>query len=180
MLPRDIFARALEFPKDFPNDAFDPENYFQFSAMGKGSADYALSVASRFQLGTVEAVHSYGLAVVEAKNARYTLDKGVEPDPRKKYVGFYDFFAECIESVTFKTYNVRMKWRPENGRDAHFQVELLWTGADGKEARKKDRRRAVQALYDGCFGPEILPIAHFDVELAPAIANLPSKRCTHL
>ena len=177
MLPKDIFARALEFPKDFPDNALDPENYFQFSAMGKGSSDYALSIASRFQLRTPDAVHSYGEAVVEAKNARYILDKGVEPNPRKKYVGFYDFFAECIQRVVFQTYILRMKWRPENGQDAHFQVELLWTGADGKEARKKDRRRAVQALYDGCFGPEILPSAHFDDELAPAIANLPSKPC---
>ena len=175
MLPKDVFARSLEFPKNFPDDTLDPENFFQFMPFSKGSFDYALSVASRFQLANVSDVHEYGLAVVEAKNAREASEKGVDPDPRRKYVGFYEFFAECIIDISFDAYNCRIKWKPENNQDAHFQVELLWCGIGGDKVRKKDRRAARTALFDGCFGPEVLASANEDEDLVRSIANLPIK-----
>lgn len=175
MLPRDVFARTLEFPKDFSGDTIDPESLFQFSAMKKGGADYAMSVASRFQLCAVDMVHRYGLAVVEAKNARHRLEKGVDPDPRKKYVGFYDFFAECVDGFILKTYKPRIKWRPEVGQKAHFQLELIWDGLGDKNLRKDDRRAASRALFDSCFGPEIFADAQEDSDLAGCIASLETK-----
>lgn len=175
MLPKDVFARTLEHPKDFSGDTIDPENFFQFTAMQKGSTDYAMSVASRFQLSSVDLVHEYGVAVVETKNARHKLEKGADPDPRKKYVGFYDFFAECVASFILSTYRSQIKWRPEVGQQAHFQVELIWDGLGDKNLRKDDRRAASRALYDSCFGPEVFFGAHEDIDLATCIANLEAK-----
>lgn len=171
MLPYDVFARTIENPKDFNNDRLDRENFLKFDQVGEGN-DYVMSVASRFQLREHSQVHEYGEAVVAIKNARYAAEKGFLPNPLKRYIGFYDFFANTVLQLRLETYRTEIRYRPENGQTAHFQVELLWNGNGSSKARKDCRRAVREAISDGCFGPVISPDAQADPDLAGPISTL--------
>lgn len=172
MLPRDVFCRSIEFPKDFPAEVLDLENFFLFQAEGE---NYVLSVASRFLLRTLGQVHEYGRGVVSEKNEKRPLSRELDRPDLRKYVGVYEFFAGCIMDLDSKEYTSSIRWKPEGGRDEHFQVELIRVGDGSEGARKKARRRARQALSDGCFGPEICPTAMNDEDLKDLVVNLPRK-----
>lgn len=171
MLPYDIFARTMENPKDFRSDRLDRESFLTFSSVGKNN-DYVMSVVSRFQLHEDSKVHEYGEATVAMKNSRYAEANGYFPDPMKRYIGFYDFYAKSVLSLDLETYSTDIRYRPEHGQTAHFQVELSWNGSGGDKARKNCRRRVRDAISDGCFGPVISPAAQDDPDLAGPISVL--------
>ncbi|WP_289150357.1 hypothetical protein [uncultured Salipiger sp.] len=170
MLPKDRFARSIEHPKDFSSDTIDQEQYFQLGEKPNGV--YVLSVSSRFILREDEKIHDYGRKVVAMKNERFAKEKGHDPSPLKKYIGFYEIFEECANACTDNNYNAVIRWVPENGLDAHFEVQLLPIGDGSAKQRKKSRRRARQILFDNKFGPEICRIAALDGDLKDAISNL--------
>jgi hypothetical protein len=172
MLPKDVFARSIEYPKDFSGGVLDQEQFFQFSEEEVRKNDYALSVASCWLLKTVEAVHEYGRFVADCKNVRYKELKGSGPNPMRRYVGSYSLFAEAIEGMSLSHYSVDLNWKPEEGQDAHFQIELTHNGSGGRKALKGDRRFARAALYDARFGPEICSIASNDDDLSEIISQL--------
>lgn len=171
MLPYDIFARTMENPKDFKDDRLDRESFLQFEQIEK-SNHYALSVASRFQLSEDSQVHAYGEATVATKNERYLAQNGSFPDPMKRYIGFYDFFAKSVLDLQLETYTPIIKYKPENGQTAHFQVEIYWNGKGGAKARKECRRKLREAISDGCFGPVVSPNVIGDQDLVGPISAL--------
>lgn len=172
MLPRDIFARSIEHPKDFSSNVLDQEQFFQFSESEVAKGDYALSVASRWLLRTEENVHKYGRFVAGCKNARFKAVKGTDPNPMRKYVGSYNLFAESIESLDLCHYRVGLRWKPEEGQDAHFQIELTHKGSGTRSNLKSNRREARAALFDARFGPDICKNASRDVELSDVVSQL--------
>ncbi|GGE17831.1 hypothetical protein GCM10011345_24530 [Gemmobacter megaterium] len=175
MLPYDIFARTMETPKDFKDDRLDRENFLKFDQIGK-SNDYVMSVASRFQLCEPSQVHEYGEATVAVKNNRYLALNGVFPDPMKRYIGFYDFYAKSALDLKLTTYTSMIKYRPEHGQTAHFQVEIYWNGLGSSRDRKECRRQMREAISDGCFGPTVSPEVIDDENLAGPIAALERRQ----
>lgn len=172
MLSRDIFARSIEHPKDFSNDVLDQEQFFQFSVSEVRKGDYALSVASRWLLRNLAGVHEYGRFVVDCKNARFRQSNGTDPNPMKKYVGSYNLFAGSIENLSLRHYQVGLRWKPEEGQDAHFEIELTHKGNGTKKELKKDRREARSALFDARFGPDICENAADDSDLSGLVSQL--------
>lgn len=172
MLPRDIFARSIEHPKDFPDHVLDHEQVFQFSETLEKNGKHALSVASKWLLRTTEAIHDYGRTIVEIKNDRYRETKGMDPDPLRKYVGSFYLFAKSIEGLELEKYKSELKWKPEAGQDAHFQIELTPHQIATAKELKKERRQVRQGLFDARFGPDICDIAKNDLSLRETINNL--------
>lgn len=172
MLPKDIFVRSIEHPKDFPSGVLDQEQFFQFSNDDLAPENYVLSVASRWLLRNIEGVHEYGRYVVQCKNERFFDRHGHGPDPMRKYLGSYSVFAESVDEVKLPNYRVDLRWKPENGQDAYFQIELILAGTGGNRTLKKDRREMRRALFDARFGPDICDIALADVAVSEVIADL--------
>lgn len=175
MLDGDKFSRMIEHPRAFTNGRLDPETYFQFIPTNTAKSVYALSVASKFILKTIDAVHSYGAGVAQEKNNRFLELNGHEPDPAVTYVGHYDLFLGSINRINLDYYSQGVRWVPENGRTAHFQIELYPSGNATKSQLKADRRKARAALFDVCMGPALCPDAVSNPELSAIIDELEAK-----
>ena len=172
MLPKDIFARSIEYPKDFKSDVLDQEQFLQFSKDEAKKENYALSVASRWLLRNVENVHIYGRFVAECKNDRYRAIHGTDPDPMRKYLGSYNLFTECIERLDLTHYGAELRWKPEQGQDAHFQIELVHNRKGSRTQLKRDRREARSVLFDCRFGPDLCEIAQQEGEYSEVLSQI--------
>lgn len=150
----DLLCRAVIFPKAWNNDIFDVEALLLFTS--EDSRRYALSLASRFLLQDLDGAHAYGCRAAAASNSRFREKNGREPNPIDEaahYLGFYDLRFEALTGLRLNHYSVSVRWRYENGEDAHFQVELDPTGTGSKAERRNDRT-AMKGLVALCLiGP---------------------------
>ncbi|MER9140321.1 hypothetical protein NKI20_29415 [Mesorhizobium sp. M0830] len=148
MLCDDIICRSILYPKSFPNDVFDAETLVKLDEIDGGS--YAISVASRFLLGSDDAAHKYGCRAAVASNTRFASRNGRLPEPDKEqvyYLGFYNLRAGAVQDVKLDCYLLGIKWKPENDEDAHFEIQLSAPGAGhSKKELKEDRKLARQLI----------------------------------
>lgn len=172
MLPKDRLARTIEHPKDFVTDRLDPEQYLQFDPLEAEKINYGVSVASRFILRNDQNLHNYGEKIVNGKNARYKLEKGHDPNPLKTYVGFSEFYAECVYQLQLTLYRQEIRWRPLGTDDAHFQVELYSRGVGTAKERRLERRFVSRAIFDASFGLTFSPSAVSNETLVECLESL--------
>lgn len=157
MFPEDKFCRAVLYPRFVVGGAFADEALLNFTKMDDGTC-YALSLASRFLLGTDEGAHRYGRHAAEVANARFADRLGRAPSPPTEkvyYLGFYDLVCKDVHHLPMNHYSVSLKWRPENGIDEHFQIEFQQknTGGTARE-RRSDRTAAIGILAKKMVGPQ--------------------------
>lgn len=154
MFPRDVVCRAIDYPQFANGAVLDEEQAFRLQALKWPKGDYGVSVASKFSLKSVEAVHEYGLDVVAKKNAR-----APHRFPQVSYLGFFELEHQQILAQQMELYDIAVKWRPEEGCQAHYQIELS-PGAAAAGATNADRRgersELARRLREVSAGPMLL------------------------
>lgn len=179
MLSNDLLCRTASYPKAFKGDIFDVEQFFRFDEQVGCGGTYAISVASKFQLGADEAVHAYGRDVARIQNARYIVANGRDPDPAVCYLAFYEGRFAIVHSIAMEFYRLHVKYRPVVKGDAHFQIEMWPTGAAcSRKQRRVDRTDASRAIANKFSGPCRMPhdcYALNELELASRLPNLPAQ-----
>ncbi|MEZ2329947.1 hypothetical protein AB6802_09500 [Mesorhizobium sp. RCC_202] len=155
MFPNDLLCRSILFPKSWPNDVFDIEALLRLDSVDKNV--HALSVASRYLLETVDGAHKYGCRAAVAGNKRLEEKNQRPPAPVAEaihYLGFYDMRYGAVTDISLNYYEIQIRWRFENGEDAHFQIELHPKSGDSTERQRKAERAAARALLATCLaGP---------------------------
>ncbi|NKI61759.1 hypothetical protein HCG46_26025 [Labrenzia sp. PO1] len=161
MQKEDIICRAAVFPKFVNGDIFDIEQFFNFQSYDSKKNLYITSVVSKFIAGSEKKVHAYGESVAEASNMRLNeqFQGNIPADKVCRYVGYYDIRYCDAVSVTMSYYSIRVKWRPENDCQAHFQIEMVQDHGETGNARQRrnDRTVAIYALSKLMMGPTRLP-----------------------
>lgn len=104
---------------------------------------YGLSVAPRGRFPTVEAVHSYGLRVAEAANARMAARKGTDltEEERCHYLGYYEFAYSTVLDLVKPRHTVGVTWVPEQDLDEHCEMFVRWNGLEATNKQRKQERR---------------------------------------
>lgn len=178
MLRGDLLCRAAIFPKFVNDDVFDEEQLFQPHKVNEKF--YAFSVTSRFCARTENEVHAAGKNTANIQNVAYLDRKGVEPDPRSEYLGYYELLAGVLHDVNMRCYSVSIRWNPEHGNTAHFQVEFHQTSPGTSDRdRRTDRRTAINDIAKRASGPVLMQAASYSQECAallPLLKDLGSGR----
>lgn len=123
-LPLDVFCRAAVFPRCVSAaDRLEDSALLQVS--GKGLGKRGISLASRYLCRDEDGVHDFGLRVaaegnLRLSNANVKLDDSCE----NLYLGYYSFYYKDYCSVSSGEANMRLYWKPENGDDRHFQIDI--------------------------------------------------------
>lgn len=165
MDPGQFVCRSAVHPKYMKEDVFDTSILFGFME-DKALGARVSSVTSRELLGSVPAVHKAGQIVAEKSNEREAarLETNLKRDPNYEirvfhYLGFYQI--ECTR-VGFNSdyHRVELNWRPEDGSDAHYQLEIYEdTKPPTRAEGRSDRNFLITMLADLLNGPELCPIA---------------------
>ncbi|MFC5038047.1 hypothetical protein [Tianweitania sediminis] len=139
----DVLCRAALFPRFIKDGVFDIETLMRFSTVEEDS-HYAMSVGSKFLLRTSDGVHNYGCAAAQIANDNFREKNGRDPEPLNEavhYLGFYELPFHSIKDVRGRLTNhhLSVRWVPEHGQDAHFQVELWKTVPAGARQLRRDR-----------------------------------------
>jgi hypothetical protein len=157
MLFDDLFCRAVLFPKAWPNNVFDVEALLRLDEISGADDRYAMSVGSRYILKDEVGAHYYGCATAEKSNQRLQRTAGRQLNTLGEtvhYLGFYDLRYGEVTEIKLTCYDVIIKWRPEDGEDAHFQVELVGKVGDWPKKQRKNERRDARAFLALCLdGP---------------------------
>jgi hypothetical protein len=176
MQQNDLASRCILYPKAFVSQSvFAPEAFFQFSQVGAAESHYALSVASRFILRTIDNAHEYGCRTAERINTGFERRAGRAPDAseRTHYLGLWDLRAGAIRSIELDCYRIQLRAFPEHGEKAHFQVELILANSNASsKARKKDRRVARTSLTMCLEGPAQRHVCDCDTEIAEELSAI--------
>ena len=156
MLKKDILCRAALYPKFVtPDGVFDPEKLL--SLHPENDQKYSMSVASKFMCRNDAGVHGYGCRAADLANERFVRDNGRDPEPFNEqihYLGYYEFYFADIELLPLEYYNAYCHWKPENGLEMHFQIDLEQNAKQSsKKQRRDDRRAAIGILFDCVSGP---------------------------
>lgn len=138
MLDSDYVCRSLMYPLCGDKNVFSEEAAFSFTNISDPNV-YCLSVGSRRLLKSVEGAHEFGKKIVRFKN--YAIEKSGAAKAKRYYLGFYDFYAEIVNGCVIESVIVRLRWKPENDMDEHFQVEVILN--DSGISEKKFRRLMV-------------------------------------
>lgn len=152
----DLFCRSVFFPSiALKHDFFSDEVLMQFDAADDES--YGLSVASRCMLVDEAGAHGYGCRTSDKKNERFERENGRKPNPEDEqrfYVGFYDLRPAYFSHIKLDHYSMSLRWVPEEGEDAHFEVRLDRVAGDFTDKKlKRDRKLARQLLSMCLIGP---------------------------
>jgi len=156
MLVDDLLCRAILYPRAWPADVFDVESLLQFSS-GVEKNSYVLSIASRFILGSELDAHRYGCRAAVAGNARFEEKNQRKPNPVREavhYLGFYDMKFGEVAKISLDHYDIAVRWRYENGENAHFQVEMDPKGGPASDRQRRNDRTVARGLLALCLiGP---------------------------
>lgn len=177
MRPDDLLCRSIHHPKAFPNGVFSDEALLLFVEGDNDS--YALSVGSRFILGSDDAAHQYGIRTAKVMNGRASARKGrpLNDDEVVHYLGLYDLRYEAVTQIKLSHYDVSVRWRLENGEHAHFEIELNPTSPASPKQRKNDRKDARTLLALCLRGPILFDGAPEDLRATqlqlPSLAEQP-------
>ncbi|MDX2483805.1 MAG: hypothetical protein QNK42_09140 [Pseudodonghicola sp.] len=99
------------------------------------------------------------------------LKKNIQRDPdyQKRvflYLGFYNLKSERVVEFSSDYYHVELNWRPEDGSEAHFQIEIFEnTKPPTKAEGRSDRNLLITLLGDVLSGPILCPDAANNSEL---------------
>jgi hypothetical protein len=89
------------------------------------------------------------------------------PEKRRAYLGFYDIHYPDLASVAFQYYRVGVRSVPEDGEDAHLEIELHSLRLDAKDKqRRADRSAGLKVLAKRLLGPTLMPNVTDDHVLA--------------
>lgn len=156
---RDVFARLALYPKFISpqSGVFDLAFLIKFVESEDGRWQ-AMSVVNRTELRDARDVHSYGCRAAKHADNDFTRRKGRPPDEETEahhYLGFYDFEWAAAKYAPVLYYEVSIRWKPEHGERAHFQVEMILPrGMVVSGAKKRKDRIAMRvALSSGLIGP---------------------------
>ncbi len=177
MQPHDIICRAVIYPRAINRDVFDEEQFLQFESLKDSNKTvYALSVVSYHLIRTCCEVHRYGETAAAAGNARLKAKRGYVPNEDERvYLGFYWLEYCDVLNVKMKFYGLHVKWRPEKGCDAHFQIEMRQDKFSGNRGeRKRDRLVATNRIWNLLYGPCVPEPA--SVKAQPFVQKLPARR----
>lgn len=179
MLNGDKLCRSALYPRCAKNGVFDEAALLQFSDVNRDGKTFALSLASRFILKTVDEAHGYGRRTATRANDGIKQRNGGEDpneDERVHYLGFYDMYYGDLQKVSLEHYRSNVRWYLENGEQAHFQMEwhLQTTLAPGNrtdKALRKDRSIARTVMASFLIGPfedpVVARVADFDLPTLP-------------
>lgn len=156
-IEKERFCRSIPYPQLWEEGVLALEALFRLSRIGQD--DWAISVASRYLLKSLDGAHSYGRYVVSKKNE-------VTSKERQTYIGFYDIFCTAVDEVQADHYAIDVRWRPEDGRKEHFQIEIISSGTGTRRERSSDRTRIIAGLAARVVGP------FFDPVVAPELEDI--------
>lgn len=142
MFPEDRIFRPVIHPKVCPAGVLDEDAYFQFRKIDNET--YRISVGSRFLARNIDGAHSFGLTVADAQDSSARRNKGLQGRVCY-YIGFYDATWGEIRQAETDTYYLELKWSPENGLDAHFNLSLCQKSTEKTKAQRKNDRLAIQS-----------------------------------
>lgn len=172
MMPGPSVCRAAVHPKYIKEEIFDRSVLFGF--VQDKRIDARVSSVTSWQLsGSDEAVHVAGRSIAEIANDREetNLERNVGRDPEYvkrvfHYLGFYNLTSDKVVEVSSDYYRVELNWRPEDGSDAHFQIEIFENSKPPSKAEgRSDRNLIVTLLGDLLLGPVLCPVAADNPEL---------------
>lgn len=153
MLDGDIYRRFIFYPTVFPSGIFDEGALFRFVEIEKDSV-FALSLTSKNLLPGEARVHEFGCQTAADQNANYHAAKGMEPDPKKSYLGYYEIFQWSVTSLSLVVMNLSLRRKTEHGNEAHFELALFPMPVQStKRQRNQDRRALQDYLAQGVMGP---------------------------
>lgn len=157
-------SRAVHYPQVFSSGVFDETALLQFRADDADKDDpertYRMSVVCRCMMPADEAVHAYGTKIEDKQNQRLQTDLGTPPplEKRRAYLGFYDILYPDLASVAFQYYRVGIRSVPEDGEDAHLEIQLHSLRLEAKDKqRRSDRSAALKTLAQRLVGPSLRP-----------------------
>lgn len=166
---RHVLCRCAIYPKfiDQTSGVFDEDQTFELVEVKRkvpGSEKrvrtgvYALSLASEELAPGETSVHLYGQKVAEIQNEEYKNRIGNHPDPKRAHVGYYTIFGESLYTQEVRHHSIRIRWEPEHGANAHFQVEAFCEDASvSKTARRNDRARITETIVRNLIEKKVLP-----------------------
>lgn len=156
MLPDDCVCRSVLYPRGFAQDDVFELATFMRADRRKGTDIFALSVGSRVLLKNDEGAHAYGQASAKVANEGLLERSGLEELPADQvvhYLGFYDIAYGDVLSTRSDWFWLDVRYRPEHGNDAHFEIELRERKGATRRQRKDDKALVELALASRLKGP---------------------------
>lgn len=172
MQPGEFVCRAAVHPKYKVGDVFDEVSFFNF-VRKKSKYPYMTSVTSFDIAGSEEEVHRAGREIADRSNEREQEKSERRPDyepQRFHYLGYYSLLSSEVHLFKSDYHRSEIHWRPEDGSNAHFHIELclidpsLSDSVDPDDL-KSDKDAMASLLADLMLGPTLCPIAAQDEEL---------------
>lgn len=173
MIAKDQLCRSIVHPKFMNAGVLDEEQFFQFGESKSEPGVYVVSIASAYILGSLDAIHEYGGGIAKASNDRFRMNTGQDPNPEACYLGFFHLRCREILNTDCEHYRISVKWQPELGCEAHFEIELSLSNSDAsKAARRSCRRKTAGKLHNQSLGPQLMSSASYTEEQMDCLRNL--------
>jgi hypothetical protein len=172
MEPGEFICRSAIHPKYRAHEIFDEVSLLSFMKRKK-KYPYVASVTSLAVAGSEEGVHVAGRAAAALSNEREMrkLDDNPEYQVRAfHYLGYYSLLSSEVQLLASDYHRAELHWRPEDGSDAHFEIELHKVDFErpaevDPEDVKSDKLAIVTMIADLLSGPTLCPVAAGDREL---------------
>jgi len=168
MEPGSIICRAAVHPKYINMEIFDNSALFYFVAV-KDLGARVSSVTSLEICGNEDAVHVQGRTVAQRSNEREEVRITADSDytPREfHYLGFYNLKSSQVSEIASDFHEIELNWRPEDGSNAHFQIEIYERQKPPTKAEgRSDRNAIITLLSDLLSGPTLCPNGKTDEKL---------------
>lgn len=157
MLDGDVLCRAVLYPKQWRQGVYSPEASLPLGERNH-QGSFALSFGSRYLLRDVNGAHLYGVETANLSNKGLMdrLGRELTEEEKQQYVAFYDIIVGEIRQINPEMHMISICWKPEHGRDEHFEIQISELPSAMNRSRKertRERTRILGGLVARLWGP---------------------------